>query len=71
MNCTDLIMPTFSTLSAAMSFFLQRMILQPEIMQRIQNEIDVVVGSGRLPRLDDRVQYADMIFLKLSYFNLI
>lgn len=56
MNCTDLVMPTLSTLSAAMSFFLQRMILQPEIMQRIQNEINLVVGTGRLPRLDDRVQ---------------
>lgn len=68
MNCNDLLMPTFATLSAAMSFFLQRMILQPDVMVRIQNEIDVVVGSGRLPRLDDRVKYAEFCSFPKIYF---
>lgn len=36
---------------------MQRLILQPDVQKKIQNEIDEVVGQGRLPTLDDRIKY--------------
>lgn len=57
MNCTDLILPALTTIASVMSLFVQRVLLQPEIGRNIQNEIERVVGHGRLPRLDDRAKY--------------
>lgn len=30
------------------------LLMQPEIQTKVQNELDQVVGRGRLPNLDDR-----------------
>jgi hypothetical protein len=37
-----------------MSQFILAMVLHPEVMHRAQQEIDAVVGSGRLPDFADR-----------------
>lgn len=63
MNCTDLILPALTTISAAMSLFVRRVLLQPKIGQRIRDEVERVVGHGRLPRLDDRVKYGEICLL--------
>ena len=42
-------------------FFFLAMTLHPEVQMRAQNEIDQVVGDGRLPDLSDRA--------KLPYCN--
>jgi cytochrome P450 len=39
--------------SAALSVFILAMVLYPDVMRKAQNEIDVVVGSGRLPTFAD------------------
>ena len=43
-------MQVFSTIGA----FLLAMLLFPDVQKRVQEEIDSVVGSDRLPTLDDR-----------------
>ena len=43
---------------------------QPQIVQRIQNEIDNVVGRGKLPELDDRIQYEFQYFVNHFNFSL-
>jgi cytochrome P450 len=35
--------------SATFSVFILAMVLYPDVMRKAQHEIDVVVGSGRLP----------------------
>lgn len=42
---------------------MQRLILEPDVQKKIQNEIDDVVGQGRLPTLDDRIKYKVFDFL--------
>lgn len=54
--CVDFLMPTFGSLSTALTFYFQRTISNPEILHKIQTEIDSVVGRSRLPTLNDRVQ---------------
>lgn len=54
MSIVDFIMPAVSGISTQLSFLFQWFLLKPEILKRIQAEIDEVVGSGRLPTLDDR-----------------
>ena len=50
----------------ATTFFLM-MVLHPEVVKRAQAEIDSVVGSRRLPNLDDRekLPYIDCIVKEL------
>lgn len=51
---TDFFMPAFGADAIQFQFLLQRFYLQPEILKKCQNEIDRVVGHGRLPTLNDR-----------------
>lgn len=44
-----------TTVSAITTFFLA-MTLYPEVQKRAQQELDAVLGAGRLPTLDDREQ---------------
>lgn len=37
-----------------MSHFLLAMLLHPEVLEKVQHEIDTVVGSERLPTFSDR-----------------
>jgi len=52
------------TTMASIGTFLLAMIRNPEVQRRAQQEIDLVVGSDRLPTLEDRgsLPYLEMIF---------
>lgn len=56
LTCTDFFFPALASVPVTISFLIQRFLLQPELTERMQKEIDDVVGSGRLPELDDRVK---------------
>lgn len=51
----DFLFAAITTLPVQISFLLQHLLLQPAVLKRIQSEIDDVVGGGRLPTLDDRI----------------
>nr|QZP43557.1 cytochrome P450 monooxygenase CYP304F32 [Ephestia elutella] len=54
MTCTDYMFPAASATEAVLSMLLERLLMHPELQDRVHEEIDRVVGSGRLPNLDDR-----------------
>lgn len=56
LTCLDCFFPTLSTVPVTVAMLVQHIFTQPEIQVKIQNEIDGVVGQGRLPTLDDRVK---------------
>ncbi|KAI0737944.1 cytochrome P450 [Daedaleopsis nitida] len=43
----------FETVSGTMQWFMLAMVLYPEAQQKAQEELDAVVGRGRLPSFDD------------------
>lgn len=53
-TCIDFGFPSLSAVSTTLSFLIQQILTNPEVLQKIQNEIDQVVGQGRPPNLDDR-----------------
>lgn len=52
----DFMMPTFGSISTAIAFWIQRLILEPKVLVKVQAECDEVVGRGRLPGLNDRIR---------------
>lgn len=54
LGLVDFTFPAFTAIGMTLGFFVQYMLLYPEVQKKIQKEIDNVVGSGRLPTLDDR-----------------
>lgn len=56
MVCTDFLFPSLSAIEAQVSFLLRHLLHRNDVLIKIQAEIDEVVGCGRLPSLDDRVQ---------------
>lgn len=68
LSCVDFIMPTFGSLSTTITFLMQRLMLNPTELQKIQSEIDNVVGRGRLPTLDDRIK---LNFHSREFFQLL
>lgn len=56
MTCVDFAFPPFSALSTTMTFLVQLICHKPEIQNKIQEEVDRVIGEGRLPTLDDRIK---------------
>ncbi|XP_055317679.1 probable cytochrome P450 304a1, partial [Sitodiplosis mosellana] len=54
MLCTDTFLPSLAGSAVQVQFLMQRFCMQPEILKKCQNEVDRVVGSGRLPTLNDR-----------------
>lgn len=50
-------LPPLAGMAYTLTFAVQRLIANPEIMLRCQKEIDEHVGRGRLPTLDDRIKY--------------
>lgn len=56
MICTDFIFPSLSAIETQISFLLKHLLYRHDILRKIQDEIDSVVGSGRFPHLDDRVK---------------
>lgn len=56
MMCTDFLFPSLSAMEAQVGFLFRFLLYNPNVMKKIQEEIDNVVGSGRLPELDDRIK---------------
>ncbi|KAH8375686.1 hypothetical protein KR200_006416, partial [Drosophila serrata] len=54
MGLVDFSFPAFTAIGVQLSLLVQYLMLYPEVTQRIQREIDEVVGCGRLPSLEDR-----------------
>jgi len=50
----DFLFPSASANSITLSLLIRELMQRPEIQERIQQEIDMVVGRGRLPTLNDR-----------------
>lgn len=56
MVCTDFLLPSVAAIQAQVSFLFRVMLHKGDVLKKIQDEIEAVVGSGRLPELDDRVK---------------
>ncbi|XP_054747740.1 probable cytochrome P450 304a1 [Anastrepha obliqua] len=54
MSLADFSFPAFTAAGAQMGFLIQYFLWYPEVVKRVQAEIDAVVGRGRLPTLEDR-----------------
>ncbi|XP_050562229.1 probable cytochrome P450 304a1 [Spodoptera frugiperda] len=54
LTCTDYTFPAASAVQFVLAILVERLLLQPEIQDKIHEEIDRVVGRDRLPNLDDR-----------------
>jgi len=54
MSLIDFSFPAFTAVGIQLSLLIQYLLLYPEVQKKIQKEIDDVVGSGRLPTLEDR-----------------
>lgn len=62
--CVDFLFPSLTAMEVQLAFLFKQLMYHPQIAKRIQNEIDLVVGNGRLPELDDRIQYYFVTFCK-------
>jgi hypothetical protein len=56
MICTDFLFPSLSAMQIQVSFLLRILAHKPNILKKIHNEIESVVGSGRMVGLDDRIK---------------
>lgn len=54
MSMVDFAFPAFSAIGTQLSLLIQYFLLLPEVQERIYQEINNVVGTGRLPCLEDR-----------------
>ncbi|XP_062533833.1 probable cytochrome P450 304a1 [Armigeres subalbatus] len=55
LGIVDFFFPAISGATVQIALLLERLLWHPEVVQKMQAEIDDVVGSGRLPSLDDRI----------------
>lgn len=56
MLCVDGFIPSLNANSITTQCLIQRLHFHPEVLRKCQEEIDRVVGQGRLPSLNDRVE---------------
>lgn len=56
LTCVDFLFPAIGAIAIQMAMYMQIIIMKPEIQKKVQEEIDRVVGQGRLPNLDDRIK---------------
>lgn len=56
MAVTDFFFPALTAVGQQLAFFVQHMMRNPKAVERVQKEIDDVVGPGRYPELDDRIK---------------
>ena len=56
MICNDFLFPSLSAIETQIAFLFKHLLYRTDIVEKIQRELDNVVGSGRLPELDDRMQ---------------
>lgn len=54
MICTDFLFPSLSAMESQIAFLFRILMHRPDVLKKVQDEIDYVVGTGRLPTLDDR-----------------
>ncbi|KAG0710129.1 Methyl farnesoate epoxidase [Chionoecetes opilio] len=57
-TCTDIFNAGTETGSATLSFGILLLTLNPEVMRKVQAELDEVVGRSRMPSLEDRTKLA-------------
>lgn len=62
MICTDFVFPALSAIETQIALLFMHLLYRRDICKKIQDEIEAVVGSGRLPGLDDRVKYVETCF---------
>ncbi|KAJ4447845.1 hypothetical protein ANN_09853, partial [Periplaneta americana] len=55
----DYLFPASTTVTATLNFTIVHLLHHPEVQEKMQKEIDVVVGRNRLPTLDDRSRYVE------------
>jgi len=53
----DLFLAGYETTSNTLEFAILYMVLHPDIMARVQTEIDAVIGSNRFPVYGDKQMY--------------
>ncbi|XP_060801790.1 probable cytochrome P450 304a1 isoform X2 [Amyelois transitella] len=56
LTCVDYMFPAATAPQAVLAMLLERLVMQPELQDRLHEEVDRVVGSGRLPNLDDKIK---------------
>lgn len=69
--CIDYMFPAASAVQAVLTMLVERLLLQPEIQDKLHEEIDRVVGNGRLPNLDDRknMPYTEACLREMMRFD--
>lgn len=63
MIMVDFFVPATANVENTVTSLFQLLCKHPEIQKKIHEEIDNVVGHGRLPTLDDRIKY-EIEFIK-------
>ena len=54
---TDVMFPAFSAIPIMITHVIKYLMHHPRVMEKVQNEIDNVVGTGRLATWDDRKKW--------------
>ncbi|THH30755.1 hypothetical protein EUX98_g3424 [Antrodiella citrinella] len=54
----------FETMSGSMIWFMLAMVMYPETQKKAQDEIDAIVGRGRLPTFDD---FEDLVYVRALF----
>lgn len=52
----DFLLPTITALTAQISYLFFHIMRQPDVQEKVQEEIDREVGVTRFPNLDDRIK---------------
>ncbi|XP_058811722.1 probable cytochrome P450 304a1 [Topomyia yanbarensis] len=55
LGIVDFFFPAISGATTQIALLMERLLLHPEVLNRMQAEIEDVVGNGRLPSLNDRI----------------
>lgn len=64
--CLDMLEAGMETVGNTLDFLIIYLVLHEDVQQRIQLEIDTIIGSSRLPSLDDRnrMKYTEAVILE-------
>jgi len=60
----DMMLPAFSVAPFAVTNAIKYMLHHPGVMKKVQNEIDNVVGVGRLITWEDRKEWVIIVHLR-------
>lgn len=69
MICTDFVFPVLSAIESQVAMLFMHLLHRQDIVKKIQDEIGAVVGSGRLPSLDDRAKYISTLIKVFFLIN--